>query len=60
MQSDNEIWSVNNITLETFLLKNHTQNVVEKQVPDPFLKNLNSVHFWINTDLTKLRAIEIY
>ena len=59
MQSDNEIWSVNNIT-ETFLLKIQTQNVVEKLVPDPFLKNLSSVHLWIITDLTKLRAIEIY
>ena len=24
---------------ETFFLKNHTQNVVEKLFPDPFLKN---------------------
>ena len=24
---------------EIFFLKNHTQNVVEKLVPDPFLKN---------------------
>ena len=28
-----------NVTGETFFLKNHTQNVVEKLVPDPFLKN---------------------
>ena len=25
----------------TFLLKNHTQNVVEKLFPDPYLKNQN-------------------
>ena len=40
MQSENEIWSINMI-LETFFLKNHTQNVVEKLFPNPFLKNLN-------------------
>ena len=28
-----------NITQETFFLKKHTQNVVEKPFPDPFLKN---------------------
>ena len=27
------------ITCETYFLKNHTQNVVEKLVPDPVLKN---------------------
>ena len=25
--------------METFFLKNHTQNVVQKLVPDPFLEN---------------------
>ena len=30
-----------NVTGETFLLKNHTQDVTEKLVPDPFLKNYN-------------------
>ena len=39
----NEIWSVNRI-YEKFLLKNHTQNVVQSLLPDPFLKNQN----WIN------------
>ena len=37
----NEIWSVKNITLETFFLKNHSQNMVEKLFPDPFLNNQN-------------------
>ena len=37
-----------NITWETFLLKNHTQNGVEKLFPDPFLKNQNWVYLWIN------------
>ena len=37
----NEIWSVNRVFLETFLLKNHTQNILEKLSPDPFLKNQN-------------------
>ena len=27
------------VTLETFFWKYHTQNVVEKLFPDPFLKN---------------------
>ena len=27
------------LTRETFFLKNHTQNVIEKLVPDPFLKS---------------------
>ena len=26
---------------ETFFLKNHTQNLVDKLVPEPFLKNQN-------------------
>ena len=30
-----------NIKLEIFFLKNHTQNVVEKLFPDPFLKSQN-------------------
>ena len=40
MQPDNEIWSVNRIQhKKTILFNNHTQNEVEKLVPDPFLKN---------------------
>ena len=38
-QTDNGIWSLNRI--ETFFLKNHTQNVVEKLALDSFLKNQN-------------------
>ena len=38
-----------NITRETFFLKNHTQNVVEKLVPDHFLKNQNWAYLWINS-----------
>ena len=30
-------------------LKNHTQNVVEKQLPDPLLKNENLAYLWINS-----------
>ena len=30
-----------NIFFNIFFLKNHTQNVVRKLVPDPFIKNLN-------------------
>ena len=30
---------LNNVTLEISFLENHTQNVVEKLIPDPFLKN---------------------
>ena len=29
------------------MLKNHTQNAVEKLFPDPFLKNQNWVYLWI-------------
>ena len=38
-QLDNKIWSNNRIWHETFSLKNHTQNVLKEQVPDPFVKN---------------------
>ena len=30
-------------------MKNHTQNVMEKLVPDPFLKNENWAYLWINS-----------
>ena len=48
-QSDNKIWSFNRIYHEHFFLKNHTQNVVEKLVPDPFLGNENWAYQWINS-----------
>ena len=32
---------IQNITCETFFLKNHLQIVMEKLMPDPFLKNQN-------------------
>ena len=32
----------------TFLFKNHTQNVLEKLFPDPYLKNKNWAYLWIN------------
>ena len=31
-----------------FLLKNRTQSVVQKAVPDPFIKNQNREYLWIN------------
>ena len=31
-------------------MKNHTQNMVEKLVPDSFLKNQNWAHLWINNN----------
>ena len=36
------IYNIRNIFLE-----NHTQNMVEKLVPDPFLKNQNGTYLWI-------------
>ena len=33
---------------ERFFLKNHTQNVLEKLVPDSFLKSYNWAYLWIN------------
>ena len=47
---------------ETFFLKNHTQNVMKKLVPEPFLKDQNylcSSKVLYNL-YTKLRTIEIY
>ena len=35
-------------TWETFFLRNNAQNVGEKLVPDPFLKNENWTYLWIN------------
>ena len=41
-QSGNKIWLViEYIISETFFLKNHKQNVMEKLFPDLFLKNQN-------------------
>ena len=37
------------ITWETFFLKYDTQNVVEKLVPETFLKNQNRAYFWIKS-----------
>ena len=43
------IWSVIRIYHERyFLLKNHTQKVVKKLVPDPFTKNKNWSCLWIS------------
>ena len=56
------------LTWETYSLKNHTQNMMEKLFPDPFLKNQNWVYIWINSVMfyavlflyyVKLRAIEV-
>ena len=35
--------------MRKFLLNNYTQNVAEKLLPDPFLKNQNSVYLCINS-----------
>ena len=37
------------MTWETFFLKNHKQNVMEKLFPYPFLKNQNWAYLWINS-----------
>ena len=39
---------INQFTKEIFFLKNHTQNVGEKLVPDLFIKSQNQAYFWIN------------
>ena len=36
------------ITWETFLQKNHTQNVIDRLFAGPFLKNQNWEYLWIN------------
>ena len=36
-------------SIETFFLRNHTQNVVGKLFPDPFGKNQNRAYLWINS-----------
>ena len=52
-QSDNETWSINQlieyIACEIFFLKNYAQNLVEKLLPDPFLKDQNWAHLWISS-----------
>ena len=45
------------ITRETFFLKHDTQNVVEKLVPETFLKNQNRAYLWI---MSMWRAIKRY
>ena len=35
--------------MRKIFLENHTQNVVEKLFPDPFLKNQNKIYLWINS-----------
>ena len=35
--------------MRNIFLKNHTQNVVEKPFPEPFLKNQNWVYLWVNS-----------
>ena len=40
------------------LLKNHTQNVMEKLVPDTFLKNLDWAYLWVNS--LKFHAVCFY
>ena len=34
---------------EIFFWKNHTQNMVEKLFPDPFLKNQNWAYIWMSS-----------
>ena len=34
---------------ESFFLKSHTQNMVEKLFPDSFLGNQNWAYFWVNS-----------
>ena len=36
--------SQQDVTSETYFLKNHTQNVVEELFPDPFLKKIKIEH----------------
>ena len=38
-----------NITWAIFFFRNHTQNVVEKLVTEPFLKNYVYSYLWINS-----------
>ena len=40
--------SQQNIIWETFLLKNHTQNMMDKLFPDPSLKIQNWAYLWVN------------
>ena len=37
------------LTRETFFLKNYTQNVIEKLVPDPFFEKLNCAYLLIHS-----------
>ena len=44
-----QVLEVAEYNMRNILLKNHTQNVVEKLFPDPFLKNQNWVYLRINS-----------
>ena len=45
---------------ELFLLKNHTQNMVEKLFPDPLLKNQNWTYLWTwSSIISIIRIISI-
>ena len=33
--------------MKSIFSKNHTQNVMDKLVPDPLIKNQNSAYIWI-------------
>ena len=46
------------ITWGTFLLKNHTQNVVKKLFPDSYLKSQNWAYLWIN--IVKFKTVCFY
>ena len=48
-KSDIQRWVPHLITWETFFLKNHSWNVVEKLFLCPFFKNQNGAYHWINS-----------
>ena len=37
------------IEYNIFFLRNHTQNLMEKLLPDPFIKDQNYAYLWINS-----------
>ena len=46
---DNQAMKFGQYNMRNIFLENHSQNVVEKLFPDPYLKNQNWAYLWINS-----------
>ena len=53
----NENWS--NFNMKNIFIEKHTEHVVEKLDPDPFLKYQHSAHLWINSQTSLSSDVKI-